>query len=197
MPVILILLPGFVFFSLSGLTKSSLRRILILFGCSPPSRLSGTSSRTIPWASTSSLLSKINFPFLPQPHFDGSLKLPFNCKTLIILPHTGHSTFAAVTWGLTSDFCLTIPSAYISLPMCLLLMFLIIIFWFSGRFLKRTLKPFISSRSNCSTASSIAFIVSSGLSNRLLAKSRSNLESSTKSTTTNLLSFLKFSTICE
>jgi len=37
-PTTLILLPGFVFLSLKGLTRSSLRRTLILFGCSPPSR---------------------------------------------------------------------------------------------------------------------------------------------------------------
>ena len=45
-PMTFTLLPGVVFSSINGSTRSSLRKTLILFGCSPPVRDSGASSIT-------------------------------------------------------------------------------------------------------------------------------------------------------
>ena len=64
--------PGLVLLSDSGLTKSSLRKTLILFGCAP-SKSSGASSKTNPCPSTNCLEISLNLPFLPQPHLVGSL----------------------------------------------------------------------------------------------------------------------------
>src|SRR3989344_968864 len=113
-PTSLIRDPGLDFLSVSGETRSSLQNTFIRLGWLP-SRSSAASSRTSPWPSTSSLEISLNFPFLPQPHLLGSLYFLSSCRTLRMLPQEGHSNFAAVTWGRTSDFWRTTPSSQISL----------------------------------------------------------------------------------
>jgi len=95
------------------------------------------------------------------------------------LPQLGHSNFAEIVCGLTSDDCLTIPFKTRSLSIWLALIFLIAICWSSGIFVNLILKRFTGlGSSNCSTAISAAFIVSSGCSKSSSASSGSNLDNS-------------------
>src|SRR3989344_650282 len=114
-PTTLILQPGVVLCSIFGSTRSSWRNTESLFGWSPPSNSSGDSSRTSLWASTKSFEISLNLPLLPHVHLDGSLNFCSSCRIEIVFPHEGHSNFADVTWGLTSDDCLTMPSKNINL----------------------------------------------------------------------------------
>src|SRR3989344_6823859 len=97
MPIILTLLPGVVFLSITGSTKSSFKKTESLFGCSPPSNDSGDSSRTKRCASTKSFDNNLNFPLLPQVHLVGSLNLVSICNIVMVLPQEGHSNLADVT----------------------------------------------------------------------------------------------------
>ena len=190
MPLMITLEPGDVFLSLSGETRSFLRSTLMRLGWSPPSRTSGDSSTTMPCASTNSLLSIRNFPFRPQPHLEGSRKVVSSWSTLMTLPQAGHSNLDAVTCGRTSDFCRTTPSMTIILLRCALLMLRIMKLCEGGSWEKRTLitrgEPFSTPRSNCCTASSAAFMTSSGLSRRSVARSGSNFDSSGNAMTSSL-----------
>src|SRR3989338_9681174 len=124
-PYTFTMLPGVVFFSILGSTKSSFKKTFSLFGCSPPSKFSGASSINKCWASNKSLLNNLKCPFLPQEHLEGSLNLVSNCNMVIVLLQLGHSNLALVTCGLTSEACLTIPSTTKNLFICSLLISLI------------------------------------------------------------------------
>ena len=190
-------LPGFVPFSVSELTSSFLSRTFILFGCSPPSSCSGTSSSTIFCASFSSLLICLNFPFLPQLHLVGSWNLLSSCSMLNMFPQLGHSNFALATCGLISLLFLTTPSYASSLFIVLLLISLIIIFALAGRFRNRMVNPLTSlPRFSCSIAISAAFITSSGWSSSRSAISGSCIASVLKSTIVLFSPFLVFSRSC-
>src|SRR3989344_5789667 len=96
MPYTLTLLPGVVFLSILGSTKSSFKKTDSLLGCSPPSKDSGASSRTSLCASTKFFEINLNLPLLPQVHLVGSLNLVSNCSIEMVLPHEGHSNLAEV-----------------------------------------------------------------------------------------------------
>src|SRR3989344_8223127 len=98
--------------------------MLNLFGCSPPSRLSGDSSIFKCCTSIRSFDNNLNFPLHPHVHLLGSLNFVSICNIEIVFPHPAHSNFALVICGLTSDACLTIPSMKTNLPKCSLLMLL-------------------------------------------------------------------------
>ena len=159
-PIIFILLPGVVFSSIIGSTKSSFTKTLILFGCSPPDNDSGDSSITSLWVSTISLLINLNPPFLPQLHLEGSRNFFSICNTEITVPQLGHSNFAFTTCGLTSLAWRIIPSITTSSFKCLERIFLTFIWWPSGRFINLTFV--FSINPNSSIASSIKLNVSSG-----------------------------------
>ncbi len=172
-PLNFTIVPGLLLLSERGETKSSLRKTFILFGCAP-SRSSAASSKIIPWPSTSSLAISLNFPFLPQPHLVGS-----------------------VTWGRTSDFCLTIPSHQTNLERCLLLISEILILCESGRLLSLIVN-FLTffGRSNSLMEISAALSSSSGCSKISSASSVLNLINSAKSRTRNSSPFRTVSSNC-
>lgn len=174
MPVTWTLLPGFVLFSVSGETKSFRRRTFILFGCAPPSICSGTSSRTIICASHSSLLRRLNFPFLPQLHLVGSWILVSTCIMLNMFPHEGHSYLASAICGLTSDLFRTTPSNESNFPRFLLLMLRMSICELAGSLSNRR-TSFCTPGFMCSTAISPALSMSSGFSRSRSARSGSNI----------------------
>src|SRR3989344_6803204 len=181
-PVILTLLPGVVLLSILGSTKSSFKKTDNLFGWSPPPKNSGISSIINLWASTSSLPTNLNLPALPQLHLVGSLNLVSICNIVITLPQEGHSNLAETTCGLTSEACFIMPSIEINKFKCSDLIFLIIIFCVSDKFLNLTLKS-VSGKSNCSNDSSADLITSSGFSNNNSLNSGSYSERSLKSIT--------------
>ena len=173
------LLPGVVFSSILGSTRSSFRKTLILFGCSPPVKASGASSVTSLWVSTISLLNSLNPPLLPQEHLEGSLNFFSICKTEIIVPQLGHSNLALTTCGLTSEDCLIIPSITIISFKCLERIFLTFISWDFGRFVNLTLTAL--TKPDSSIASSINLKTSSGFAKSSSAKLFENSVSFIKS----------------
>jgi len=133
-------------------------------------------------ASIISFDSTLNFPFLPQPHFEGSLNFESCWRTGMILAQDGHSKRADITCGLTSDFCLTTPSIVKRLPICSDRISRIMIRWDLGRFDIRICIFFaVSGTSKRSTAISNAFMVSSESSSRASLRSRLNSAISLKS----------------
>lgn len=182
-PITSTLAPGFVLFSVNGDTRSFFRSTFILFGCSPPSSCSGTSSSTIICASLRSLLIILNFPFRPQLHLVGSWNLLSSCSMLNTFPQLGHSNLAEATCGLTSLLFLTTPSNASSLFIALLLISLTIIFALAGSPLNLSVNPLISfPMFSCSTASSPALIISSGWSSNRSAISGSCIAKTANST---------------
>lgn len=162
-PVRMILLPGFVFFSVSGLTRSFLRKMLRRFGWAPPSSCSGTSSSTSPCASMSSLERSLNFPLRPQLQRVGSWNLVSTWRMLRVLPQLGHSKRAVMTWGRTSPLFRTIPSMQMNFLRCLLRTFLMRCVEDGGRLWKRMVNPLVLEVvSSCAIESSAALRISSG-----------------------------------
>src|SRR3989339_197112 len=159
MPVTLILLPGVVFLSIFGSTRSSRRNTDSLFGWAPPSSASGDSSRTIFCMSTRILLSSLKCPLLPHEHLLGSLNLLSVCISVIVFAQVGHSNFADTASGLTSLLCLIMPSMLISLERWTCLRFLMCTLCVWGMLQNLILMPFMS---YCSTEASAALIVSTG-----------------------------------
>ncbi len=182
------MLPGVVFSSIRGSTKSSFRKTLILLGCSPPSKASGDSSITNLWASTISFESNLKSPFLPQEHLEGSLNFLSICKTDKIAPQLGHSNLAFTTCGRTSEACLTIPSIEINWSRCFALISLTFTSTELGKVFNLILGFFInpvSSNEFCKSSK-----ISSGLSNSFSERTGENSAKGSKSNFTMLSSCL-------